>query len=202
MRNLRSLPLWMGLSTLALLPGQALADSIVVPLTGEQELPDPVVTDALGTALLDFNPSSNAITVETQVFGIDQADLFDIPMVGPFHLHIEMEDGVGPVAISFGPASSWVQHLDGITLSALGTNVGAFSPEEVAAALFAGTTYLNLHTQAFPGGELRGDVAAIPEPGTAILLGVGLLGLVRLGRVANGSCVSKPSGGRLRGDPV
>ena len=50
------------------------------------------------------------------------------------------------------------------------------------AALFAGLNsgqaYLNLHTTAFPGGEIRGQFAAVPEPGTWALMitGFGLVG--------------------------
>jgi hypothetical protein len=38
-------------------------------------------------------------------------------------------------------------------------------------------SYLNIHTTAFPGGEIRGFLVAVPEPGTAALLGIGLIGL-------------------------
>ena len=57
-----------------------------------------------------------------------------------------------------------------------GTSAGA------EAALFAGLNsgqaYLNLHTSAFPGGEIRGQFAAVPEPGTwgLMITGFGLVG--------------------------
>ena len=49
------------------------------------------------------------------------------------------------------------------------------------ADLLAGLWYLNLHTNAFPGGEIRGQVQVIPEPGTLALLagGMGLLAATR-----------------------
>jgi hypothetical protein len=43
--------------------------------------------------------------------------------------------------------------------------------------LLAGLWYLNLHTSPFPGGEIRGQVLVIPEPSTALLMGLGLVGL-------------------------
>ena len=46
------------------------------------------------------------------------------------------------------------------------------------ADLLAGLWYLNLHTSAFPGGEIRGTVLVIPEPTTVALLGGGLALLV------------------------
>jgi hypothetical protein len=46
-----------------------------------------------------------------------------------------------------------------------------------AADLLAGLWYVNLHTAAFPGGEIRGQIAVIPEPTTALLVGLGIMGL-------------------------
>jgi hypothetical protein len=45
-------------------------------------------------------------------------------------------------------------------------------------ALKEGNTYTNLHTQMFPGGEIRGQNPAAPEPSTLALCGLGALGLV------------------------
>jgi CHRD domain-containing protein/PEP-CTERM motif-containing protein len=55
-----------------------------------------------------------------------------------------------------------------------GTVAGAEA--SLIAGLKAGTAYLNIHTTAFPGGEIRGYAA--PEPGTLGLVGLSLAGLL------------------------
>jgi hypothetical protein len=50
-----------------------------------------------------------------------------------------------------------------------------------AASLFAGELYLNTHTDDFPGGEIRGNLTAVPEPSALGLSGLALSGLA-LGR--------------------
>jgi len=65
------------------------------------------------------------------------------------------------------------------------TSVGgtvAAAEATLAAGLAAGTTYFNIHTQMFPGGEIRGFLvpAAIPEPSTVGLISAGLVGILVL----------------------
>lgn len=56
---------------------------------------------------------------------------------------------------------------------------GGISNAEVvfSTGLFAGTSYLNIHSGNFPGGEIRGFLVQAPEPATILLLGSGLAGI-------------------------
>lgn len=63
-----------------------------------------------------------------------------------------------------------------------GTAQGAYSA--LVDAMLANEAYVNIHSSVYPAGEIRGFVVAapIPEPGEWAMLGVGLAGLVWLGR--------------------
>lgn len=157
----------------------------VVLLTGDQERPTPSGSDAIGTALVTFDPSDFGVDISINVFGLTRDELFDIPSAGPLHLHVrEAGQDNGGIAVTFGMSSDWMEGVGGIALMAEGAYAGGFTGEQVMDAMVAGLTYLNLHTETNMSGEIRGDLAGkmVPEPALGILL---LLGGIALRRRAD-----------------
>lgn len=56
-----------------------------------------------------------------------------------------------------------------------GTAATAMS--RLLANMDSGNAYFNIHSSTFPGGEIRGFLHRVPEPGTLLLFGLGLAGL-------------------------
>ena len=45
------------------------------------------------------------------------------------------------------------------------------------AGMVDGRPYLNIHSTEFPGGEIRGTLRLVPEPGSLALLGLAIVGV-------------------------
>lgn len=167
----------------ALAAPSALAQTVTLTanLSGAQEVP-PVSTSASGLATLVINLSTNTWTLDIQ-FGTLTAPL------SVAHIHRAPAGTNGPVILGLdgialsGGRPSWGLLTPGITsFNSGGPQAAPFAfPSAEVANLLAGNTYINVHSQAFPGGELRGQL--VPTPATATLLG--LAGLVATRRRRN-----------------
>ena len=92
------------------------------------------------------------------------------------HIHCCVPSGVNAgVIIPFIPAGF-------VTGATSGTFQSLFQSVSDAnlAGIENGLAYINIHTTAFPAGEIRGQI--VPEPETFGLIGVGLAGVVALRR--------------------
>lgn len=68
----------------------------------------------------------------------------------------------------------------GATQGALAGSVSFANKLDKINDLLAGEIYLNIHSEMFPGGELRGTLVPIPEPtNVVLLLTAGVVGLAR-----------------------
>ena len=107
------------------------------------------------------------------------------------HLHCCAYEGTNAsVAIPFaglpsGASGTFTNTVDlamasTYTAGFLTANGGTASTAEAAflEGLNGGDAYINIHTAEFGGGEIRGQIAATPEPGSIVLLGTGFIGLI------------------------
>jgi len=72
-------------------------------------------------------------------------------------------------------------------LNNFGGGTAAGAEAALVAGLLGGDAYFNIHTSFAPGGEIRGFLQPVPEPGT-----LGLVALGMIGALAQGARARKP----------
>lgn len=137
------------------LRGQVIPEGIelvVAELSGEQEVPA-IDTRASAVAFLTRDVGGDLLTINVNTLALSDASMA--------HLHSGFAGTNGPVEIGLtqdgSDPSRWFVELESLSV-------------DQVAALETGATYLNVHTPANPGGEVRGQV--IPE---GIEFAIGLL---------------------------
>lgn len=180
----------------ALLFGQAAFADIIVftaDLSGPQESP-PNSSTGMGTATITIDTILNLMEVVVDFSGLSAADT-----ASHIHCCTSIPDtgtaGVATTTPTFtgfplGVTSGTYDHVFDLTQSSSynpafvtaegGTTAGAEAA--LLAGLKADEAYLNIHTTNFPGGEIRGFLAATPEPSALPFVGLALIGLALVGR--------------------
>jgi hypothetical protein len=157
---------------------------------------------SFGTAFFDLNDAMTAMTFSATVSGIDftgtqTPDQNDDLRAAHIHASASAGPGVnaGVVWGFFGSPFNDNNPND-VVLTPFSSGAGATISGKWDALEGNGTTladqlpnilsghaYINFHTNQFPGGEIRGTLVAVPEPGTlALLEGIGVCGLSLLTR--------------------
>ena len=126
-------------------------------LTGQEEVP-PVDTQATGHAnLVPISPSNQTIQYFVNVTGIQG--------VTQGHIHSGAEGENGPVVVTlfnFESPQSEVLENGTFTESNLEGPMQGKTIPDLIAAMKNGSTYVNVHTEQNPEGEVRGQLADIP----------------------------------------
>ena len=135
--RLRGVIVGAGAFALALAAGVALGQEVKVTLSGDQEIP-PVSTPAAGTAAISV-AADGSVTASVTVTGMK-------PTVA--HIHDAAAGKNGPIVIPLVKVSDTVWVLP----------PGSKLTDTQLASFRAGTLYVNVHSEAWRAGEVRGQI--------------------------------------------
>ncbi len=135
--------------------------NLFATLNQEQEVYPPgfvptPVPEAFGTATMTYDTELNSLN-----WDIMFSNLSGPATLAHFHGPATTEEATG-VQVDIEPISGLTSPLEGMTTLS----------EEQEGQLLSGLWYINIHTEANPPGEIRGQVNTVPEPSTLKFLGM------------------------------
>lgn len=139
---------------------QAQTITLTAALHGGNENPG-VLTGSAGTATVTWNLATKA--------GTYRVDVFNMPVgTTASHIHVGAQGQNGPVVINFTVPAGGISNDFGLVGTFACSDVvpraaqGINSCEDFEQALLLGNTYVNVHSTANPGGEIRGQLTRTP----------------------------------------
>lgn len=135
---------------------------LTATLTGSQETP-PNTSPGVGAAAFMLDDVQGTLMSAVSFAGLITPTLLDDANTSA-HIHLAPPGVAGPIIRPYPTAPI------GVT-SGMFTDVWTGLTSSDITALETGGTYINIHTTAFPAGEIRGQITTVPEPG-ALVLGV------------------------------
>ena len=185
MRHLTRLTVALAATVLAL-PASAASIAFFTAMDGPSEAP-PVASPATGWARVTFDDV--ALTMHVEAVFEDLVGTTTVahihcctaaPLAGTIGVATQPGTFLGwPVGVTSGSYESSfdmslpASYTAGFLTANGGTAAGAFAG--LLAGLEAGRGYFNVHTTFAPGGEIRGFLRRVPEPGSLLLIGLGLV---------------------------
>jgi len=171
------------------------ADTIILSasLSGPNESPSNT-SPGTGFALVTYDTSAETLHVQVNFSGLTGTTTAShihcctaTPFTGTAGVATTVPTFAGfPLGVTSGTYDNTLDltQASSFNPSFVSAHGGTLSAAEAALAggFLNGTTYLNIHTNVFPGGEIRGFLRPTPEPSTLFMLGSGLLGLGGLAR--------------------
>ncbi len=159
----------------------ALADTLTftATLNGASERPNPTLSTGTGFATVTL--SGNILSVNENFTGLTAP-------ASAGHIHCcAGADSTAPVEVGFPnfPHMTSGMYTQSFDLSMFTFGSPGFTETQLIDGLESGLAYVNIHDMNYPAGEIRGQllpVASTPEPGTFLLLGTGMAGLLSFHR--------------------
>jgi len=154
-KSILTLALTLGVLAFGVATASAQVFTLTASLTGSEETPAPGLnTGAFGSATVTVDMGARTVTYRVEVFNLPSG-------VTASHIHVGGPGTAGPVIINLAPPVNASNDFSYSGTVADGQFVmradqGIRSADDVFQAILGNNTYVNVHSQANPGGEVRG----------------------------------------------
>lgn len=145
-----------GMMLLPAPPAAAQEIRMVATLNGGEEAPTTVLSGAVGTARVTVDAPRRGVTVELELFNLPTGTTAG-------HIHAGAKGIAGPIILDFTFPTGRTGDMG--LIFRLGQadfrprpDIGIVTIDDAIQAIVGGNAYVNVHTTAFPGGEIRGQL--------------------------------------------